>query len=231
MRPEFSEPTAQARYLVRAGSTVSLSTCLARDHARPHSSLALAATTMEGDPLLLLSDLAVHTQNLGSDPRIALLYDARDGGREPLSGNRVCVMGKVIATTNASDRERYLRRYPDAVRYAALADFRMYRVRIDCAHIVAGFGAIHWLTGTDLAASDRIGLAAAESRLLASLNADFPSWPLPGDPGPQPGWKLIGIDPEGADFLGENRRERFPFTRPLESLQQAESCLRELGQP
>ncbi len=229
MRSESSDPAGLARHLVRAGSTVAMSTSLARDRRRPHSSLALAATTIEGEPLLLLSDLAVHTRNLAADPRVALLYDGRDGGSEPLSGNRICLMGQAVAEAHPSSRERYLRRHPHARRYAALADFRMYRVQIDSAHLVGGFGAIHWLTGAELAISDHIGLAAAEPELLTAMNADYQPWILPGNRDPRTEWRLVGLDPEGADFLGDDRLERLPFTRPLKNARQAGVSLRQWG--
>lgn len=198
---------------------------------RPHSSLALAASTMEGEPLLLLSDLAVHTQNLAADPRIAVLYDADDGGDEPLSGNRVSVMGTAVAEPDRTVGERFLRRYPHARRYAALADFKLYRVQVEAAHLVGGFGAIHWLGAGDVVVRDDAGYAEAEPQLLEALNADHQPWTLPGSPDPPTGWTLVGIDAEGADFRSEGRLERFSFTNPLENLHQAGVNLRRFGRP
>ncbi len=230
--PTAPEPNVHARFarrLVRSGSKVALSTSLAQDQSRPHGSLALAATTVEGEPLLLLSDLAVHTRNLAADPRISVLYDADDGGPEPLAGNRVSVIGKAIPEPRRPVGERFLRRYPHARRYAALGDFRMYRVAIEAAHLVAGFGAIHWLSATDLVAPDHIGLAEAEPRLLETLHAEHRPWVLPGHAEPQPEWTLVGLDAEGADFRSDTGIERFAFTGPLENLQRAGAYLRRLG--
>ncbi len=229
--PEPNVHARRARRLVRSGSKVALSTCLAQDQGRPHGSLALAATTMEGEPLLLLSDLAVHTRNLAADPRISVLYDADDGGPEPLAGNRVSVIGKAIPEPRPSVGERFLRRYPHARRYAALGDFRMYRVAIDAAHLVAGFGAIHWLHATDLVVPDHLGLAEAEPQLLETLHGECRPWILPGHPDPQPEWILVGLDAEGADFRSDTGIERYAFTGPLEDLQRADTNLRGLGRP
>ena len=227
--PGSSVHAGLARRLVRAGSKVALSTCLAQDRGRPHGSLALAATTMAGEPLLLLSDLAVHARNLAADPRIAVLYDADDGGPEPLAGNRVSVIGTAVREPRRSVGERFLRRYPHARRYAELGDFRTYRVAVEAAHLVAGFGAIHWLGADDVVVPDPAGLAEAEPRLLETLQAECRPWVLPGHPDPQPDWLLIGLDPEGADFRSGTGIERFAFTRPLAHLQQARACLRPLG--
>ena len=227
--PLASAPGQLARRLVRSGSKVALATSLTADRMRPHSSLALAASTMEGEPLLLLSDLAVHTQNLAADPRIAVLYDADDGGNEPLSGNRVCLMGTAVAEPRRIVGERFLRRYPHARRYAALADFKLYRVQVEAAHLVAGFGAIHWLSAEEMVVPDDTGHAEAEPQVLEALNTDHQPWTLPGSTSPRTEWTLVGIDAEGADFRSEGRFERFSFTNPLENLQQADHQLRHLG--
>jgi hypothetical protein len=229
--PEPNVHARLARRLVRSSSKVALSTSLAQDRGRPHGSLALGGTTMEGEPLLLLSDLAVHTRNLAVDPRISVLYDADDGGPEPLAGNRVSVIGKAIPEPRLSVGERFLRRYPHARRYAALGDFRMYRVAIDAAHLVAGFGAIHWLHATDLVVPDHMGLAEAEPQLLETLHGEYRPWLLPAHPDPQPEWILVGLDAEGADFRSRTGIERYAFTSPLEDLQRADSYLRGLGRP
>lgn len=229
--PLASAPGQLARRLVRSASKVALATSLAADRMRPHSSLALAASTMEGEPLLLLSDLAVHTQNLAADPRIAVLYDADDGGIEPLSGNRVSVMGTAIAEPERTVGERFLRRYPHARRYAELADFKLYRVQVEAAHLIGGFGTIHWLGAEDMIVPDHAGYAEDEPQLLEALNADHQPWTLPGSPGSPTEWTLIGIDAEGADFRCEGRLERFSFANSLENLQQAGAHLRHLGRP
>ena len=96
-------------------------------------------------PLLLLSDLAEHTKNIKRDGRASLLYDGTEGMAEPLSGPRLTVMGAVEPAPEPADRDRYLARQPGAAAWAALPDFRLYRLRPARAHLVAGFGRIAWI--------------------------------------------------------------------------------------
>ena len=225
----FAESHATpARQLVRSGSKAALATSLARDRQRPHSSLVVAATTVEGEPLLLLSDLAVHTQNIAADPRVALLYDGGGDHDGLLSGSRVSILGSVVSESRDAIGERYLRRYPEAREYLEFGDFRMYRVEVRAAHLVAGFGAIHWLEPTDVMVSDTAAFAEAEAGLLAILNADCQPWTLPEPPAPEQDWTLTGIDPEGADFRSGSRFRRLSFDQVLRDPNAASRHLREM---
>ena len=41
----------------------------------------------------------------------------------------------------------FVARHPSAGMYAGFKDFRLYRMTVARAHLVAGFGAIHWIDG------------------------------------------------------------------------------------
>ena len=62
----------------------------------PFASLVTVATAPGGEPILLLSRLAVHTQNLDRDRRASLLLVEPGGeGGDPLAGARLTLVGKV----------------------------------------------------------------------------------------------------------------------------------------
>ncbi len=70
-----------------------LATSLARDQsAWPYGSLALVALDHNASPLLLISELADHTQNIKADPRVVLLFDGTAGWPDPLAGPRASVL-------------------------------------------------------------------------------------------------------------------------------------------
>ncbi|WP_049974238.1 pyridoxamine 5'-phosphate oxidase family protein [Azospirillum sp. B4] len=119
----------------------------------PYPSLVLVAMDGAGRPLLLLSELALHTRNLRQDGRAALLFEDTGGLENPLTGPRLSVMGRAepLAGEEAeAARALYLERHPSAALYADFPDFRFWRLDIAQAHLVAGFGRIHWLAGGDL---------------------------------------------------------------------------------
>ena len=214
-----SDFSAQARALVRGARTVVLSTLLAGNGA-PYGSLVLSATCPDGAPLLLLSKLAVHTQNLLQDLRASLLYDATGALDDPLTGARLSLVGSiqpVPADSRTICRTRFLARHPSAAAYADFADFSFYRLQPDRAHLVAGFGQINWIEGADLLLSrdQWAHIAEAETGILAHMNKDhhdsvalYAENLLGQAPGP---WRMTGCDPEGCDLALAGTLVRLPF--------------------
>ena len=107
----------------------------------PYASLVNVACR-DGAPLLLLSELAWHTKNIRADPRACLLLWAAVKGQDPLAGPRVSLMGEIGESKDPQSREIYLSQHPKARSYADFADFRYFRLNVETAHYVAGFGQI-----------------------------------------------------------------------------------------
>lgn len=183
----------------------------------PYASLVLAAVMADASPILLISTLADHTRNLGADPRVSLLYDGTVGLAEPLMGARVSVQGRATRSDDPAARARYLARHPGAAMYAGFRDFAFYTVEIRAAHIVAGFGRIHWLEGDRLRddVADAAALVAAEPEIVGHMNADHAdavqlyATRLCGRSGD--GWTMTGCDPEGADLRRGGEIARLVF--------------------
>ncbi len=145
-------PAAQARALM-AGDRASLATIQragAPGAGAPLASLVLTAPARDGAPVLLISRLAEHTKNLLADPRASLLFDGTAGLADPLTGGRVTVIGAFAPSDDPADRAAFLARHEGAGLYAEFADFAVWRMTIAHAHLVAGFGRIHWLTADEL---------------------------------------------------------------------------------
>lgn len=137
----------QTRALIRAADRAVLATAL---DGWPYASLVLPAIDADGAPLLLLSDLAEHAKNLKADPRCSLLFDATHGLADPLTGLRATVMGEARPVDDKALVERYVARHPSARVYAGFGDFRLYRMTVTRAHVVAGFGRIRWIEAAAL---------------------------------------------------------------------------------
>ncbi|MBB6253622.1 pyridoxamine 5'-phosphate oxidase family protein [Nitrospirillum iridis] len=143
----------------RAQATLATLVAPADDNAAattgwPYPSLVLVALDGAGRPLLLLSELALHTRNLRQDGRAALLFEDTANLENPLTGPRLSVMGQASPLAGAeaeAARALYLERHPSAALYADFPDFRFWRLDVAQAHLVAGFGRIHWLASGDLA--------------------------------------------------------------------------------
>ena len=137
-----------ARALLRGARRATLATA-ARD-GWPFASLVLIAPDRDGAPLLLLSDLAEHSRNIKADDRVSLLIDGTAGLTDPLTGPRLTVLGRARRSADPSHRRRFLAAHANAALYADFADFAVYHVAVDSAHLVAGFGRIQWISAAAL---------------------------------------------------------------------------------
>jgi len=212
----------RARQLMRTALKGTLAT-LERDGGHPYASLVLTATEPDAAPILLISRLALHTRNLERDPRASLLLDGTDGLGDPLTGGRLTLTGEMRPTASATARRRFLARHPTAAAYAQFADFAMFALVLARAHWIGGFGRIVDLAPADLL-TDTAGaerLIAAESEILAHMNeehAEAVALYAHALCGAEPGaWRMVGIDPEGADLLHCSKALRLPFPHPVDT--------------
>jgi putative heme iron utilization protein len=209
------DPRQAAKRLLRETGTGALGT-LAPDGA-PYVSLVTVASDPDGSPLLLLSKLALHTENIGRDHRVSLLLSARVKAGDPLAGVRVSVSGPIAKTDNVGAKRRFLARHPSAKGYAEFPDFNFFRIEMERAHLVAGFGRIVDLTPEDLRTSLQGAdqLVAAEAGAVKHMNEDhleaiaLYAAKLLGET--TEGWQLASLDPEGCDLIRGERARRLEF--------------------
>jgi heme oxygenase (biliverdin-IX-beta and delta-forming) len=195
----------------------------------PYVSLVLVAADHDLSPILLLSELAEHSKAIAADPRLSLLFDGTQGLDQPLTGPRATLLGRAGRTTDERHRRRFLARHPEAAMYAGFKDFHFYRVAVERAHMVAGFGKIHWLTAAELMPAPMPDLADAESGIVEHMNNDHGdaiqlyAGKLLGLSGTD--WRMTGIDPEGIDLKQGARAARLSFDTPLRTAGEARKVL------
>jgi len=128
-----------------------------------------------GAPLLLISTMAMHTQNLEADPRASLLVTQPGWADDPLAGGRVTLMGRALrvpAPEHAAARERYLERQPRAAYWVDFEDFGFWRLEVSDVYFVGGFAAMDWVTGAGYAVARPDPLADAAEEIVAHMNRD-----------------------------------------------------------
>jgi len=219
MKPDKAfDARLAAKNLLREGRSGALATLLPGS-GDPYCSLVNVATEIDGAPLLLLSNLAMHTKNIQTDARVSLMLDERKEG-DPLEGARIMLMG-TCAKSAPSVTAAYLRRHPEAEMFASFADFDFYRMEIGRAHLVAGFGRIVDINAKDLLAdvSDAQALIEAESGAIAHMNEDHAdacrlyATKLLG--APDGDWRCVGIDPDGLELQQGRTALRLPFPQRI----------------
>jgi heme iron utilization protein len=223
-----------ARDLIRGLDRAVLATALPVGPATtgpwPYASLVLVAADHDLSPILLISRLAEHTRAIERNDRVSLLFDGTAGLAQPLTGPRLSVLGRAAQSDGDRLKARFLARHPDAALYASFADFHIYRVAIERAHLVGGFGKIHWIAGADLlSAPPAAALIEAEAGIVAHMNDDHAdaldlyATRLLGQT--SAGWRMTGIDSEGLDLRREGLVQRLAFDHPIETAGEARKAL------
>lgn len=93
-----------------------------------------------------VSRLALHTEHLSRDSRVGLFVSEPDRpGKNPLALRRMNLQGEAaMLNVNAPDypevKARYLARFPQSAMMFGFADFALWELRLQDAHLVLGFG-------------------------------------------------------------------------------------------
>ena len=213
----------------------SLATSLPADRLPwPYASLALVAVDHDLSPILLMSDLAEHSKAIASSPRVCLLFDGTGGLDQPLTGPRLSVFGLAAKSQAPGLRARFLARHPDARMYADFRDFSFYRVAIERAHFVAGFGRIDSIEGATLRVDPTpwAALVEREADIVTHMNEDhadavalYATQLLGFGAGD---WRMTGVDALGCDLRWRGQVARLNFDAPVVDAESARKALVDL---
>lgn len=211
---------------------VSLATSLqAEGSAWPYASLVLTAVDHDLTPILLISDLAEHSKAIASTARVCMLFDGTGGLDQPLTGPRLSVFGVAAKSQEPRVRQRFLARHPDAELYADFRDFNFYRIAIERAHLVAGFGRIDTIAGAALRVDPgpSQALVERETDIVSHMNDDhaeavglYATRLLGLGPGE---WRMTGIDAFGCDLRWRGQVARLNFDTPVLDAEAARKAL------
>ncbi|MTI08654.1 HugZ family pyridoxamine 5'-phosphate oxidase [Curvivirga aplysinae] len=210
------------RLLLRGCDRASLAANLNKDQDQNQSAyvaLVLVAFDMKGHPILFISNLAEHTKALKENPVCSLLLDGTTGLRNPLTGARATLQGAIEFLDGIEAEQaktRYISRHHSARMYQDFPDFNVVRFNPTRAHLVAGFGKIHWINWADILTNDDVSeLTLAETDIVTHMNEDHADVlnlianKLLNRKGV--GWQLTGVDPDGCDLQLEGQMIRYPF--------------------
>jgi putative heme iron utilization protein len=175
--PYVPEPThaERARTLLHLNSLATLSTISRKQAGFPFGSLMPYALDDTGRPLFLISNMAMHTQNLKADPRASLFVTQPSADGDPLGAARVTLVGNAIQVPEAdrpSVREQYLARHENSKYWVDFADFSFFRMDVLDLYYVGGFGVMGWVQAPDYQQAASDPLADAAAGILQHMNAD-----------------------------------------------------------
>ncbi len=175
--PQLPEPSyaERVRTLLSLSSVATLSTMSRKLPGFPFGSLMPYALDAAGRPLFLISNMAMHTQNLKADGRASLFVSQTAEDGDPLGAARATLVGEVAAVPAAElrgAREQYLAKHPNSQYWVEFADFGFFRLQPLDVYYVGGFGVMGWVQAEEYARAAPDLLAEAAPRILAHMNAD-----------------------------------------------------------
>jgi hypothetical protein len=128
-----------------------------------------------GRPVFLISNMAMHTQNLKADSRCSLFITQTAADGDPLGAARATLVGNAEPVPDgeiASIRETYLARHENSRYWVDFADFSFFRLHPIDLYYVGGFGVMGWVEARDYEHAAPDPLAEAAPGILAHMNAD-----------------------------------------------------------
>jgi putative heme iron utilization protein len=175
--PQLPEPShaERVRTLLSLVSVGTLSTMSRKQPGFPFGSLMPFALDLANRPVFLISNMAMHTQNLKTDPRCSLFVGQAGADGDPLGAARATLIGHAEPIPQhdaASVREQYLARHENSRYWVDFTDFSFFRLQPIDLYYVGGFGVMGWVEAEDYQQAMPDPLAEAAPGILAHMNAD-----------------------------------------------------------
>jgi putative heme iron utilization protein len=175
--PQLPEPShaERIRTLMSLTSVATLSTLSRKHPGFPFGSLMPFALDSFGQPLFLISNMAMHTQNLKADSRCSLFVGQAGADGDALGAARATLIGNaepVPENDVAGARERYLARHENSRYWVDFSDFSFFRLEPIDLYYVGGFGVMGWVEAQDYEHAAPDPLAEAAPGILTHMNAD-----------------------------------------------------------
>jgi len=228
----MSDQALTARQLLNHLSAGVLSTHSIDVEGYPFGSIAPYALDYDGEPAILISEIAQHTRNIKRNNKVSLtVFDPE--ADDPQSGSRLTWIGDAepVAASDIATRERYLRYFPSAASYFETHDFSFYRIRLRRARFIGGFGRIFWIEPEAMLV--RNPFRETENGIVEHMNRDhqqalFHYCKMFGRPEVE-AVTMTGIDAEGFDLLVDKRKLRIDFDSPIHTAEEARANLVKLA--
>lgn len=168
----FPSDAELARTLAARRQRATLCTLTAAGY--PYGSAVSYVADAEGQPLVLLSEMAEHTVNARGDSRASVLIsDETVDAADPLAAARMTLVGRLCHLTEPGPaRDAYLERHPYARYYADFTDFGFWRLEVESCRYVGGFGHMSWVDRGAYLAATVDPLAEAAAGVTAHMNED-----------------------------------------------------------
>jgi heme iron utilization protein len=224
----MSEQALTATRLLYSQSMGVLSTHSVDVEGYPFGSIAPFVLDYEGEPAILISDIAQHTRNIKRNNKVSLtVFDPC--AVDPQASSRLTWIGdaEAIGSDDNEVQARYLRYFPSAESYFETHDFSLYVIHLRKARFIGGFGQIYWVERGEMLLKNPF--RETESSIVEHMNQDH-GQALRHYCKVLKGIDVVdvamtGIDSQGFDMLADARKVRIDFDDPIQTPEEARKTL------
>ena len=222
------EQARLARQLLSRQSMGVLSTHSADVAGYPFGSITPYILNYNGEPIMLISDIAQHARNIKQNSKVSLIVFEQNAV-DPQASGRLTWIGdaELLNPADTTIRRRYLRYFPSAASYFATHDFAFYTIHLRRGRFIGGFGQIYWIEAADMLLPNPF--RETETQIIEHMNQDHQKALLHyckvlknvnvADV------TMTGIDSEGFDLLADGRKLRIDFDSPIRTMEEARAEL------
>lgn len=181
----------------------------------PFGSLVPICREHNGLPLLLLSHLAQHTQNLISNPHCSLMLLEPGHGDIQQLGRLTCLArAEELENVTENLSQRYFRYFPGTREYYENLNFRFYQLIPERFYFIGGFGSARWIDPSRLL-TELTFTPEEEADLLTQMQLR-PLFQESREEHLSP----VGVDCHGLDLISNNQLSRIMFSEPAATPEQ-----------
>jgi putative heme iron utilization protein len=142
-----------ARTLLRQSELAVLSTHSKANDGYPFGSVSTYMSTVNGDAIFYISNLAQHTKNLLANSKMCLtVFSGSEGSKssdeDPNAGARLSLLGDaslIDGNEKEAIQKRFFKLYPESSRYQGTHDFEFFKLSTQRVRFIGGFGDINWI--------------------------------------------------------------------------------------
>ncbi|MCG8312717.1 MAG: DUF2470 domain-containing protein [Pseudomonadales bacterium] len=231
------DPRIDARYVLQQHFYGVLSTLSQKFPDYPYGSVVPYCLDQQGRPLILVSRLAQHTQNIAKHPKVSLvILDRLKDNSNVQTDARLTLLGtaeKVPDEHIEACATRYYQHFPQAQGYHTELDFEFYVLQLDQMRFIPGFGQARWLSPSEVLLPNPFQIDV-EFRMVNHMNEDHqdallhylqsaPSQLIELSDAGATELAMTAIDSEGIVIRVDQQLQRIQFpsavTNPMEARQ------------
>jgi len=229
------EAGKRARAVLQSVFSGVLSTHSQKYGGYPFGSVVPFCLDQTGQPLILISRMAQHTQNIRANPKLSLtLLEANPDKGDVQQVERLTLIADAEPVTETeAAAQLYYHCFPQATGYHNQLDFEFYRLNLRQLRFIEGFGQARWLSPGDVVQASPFSLEQW-LRIVGHMNEDHADaiqhyCVLHAIANPNRDACMASIDGEGMVLRVQARLFRVEFERIVTTSEEARAILVEMA--